>query len=817
MTSQESLNAHGITLENYEPGQHYATCPECSAKRTKSHQKTKCLGVKIEANGRVVWHCNHCDWSGPPKGPETDRKIVPTHIYRDRDGVIRFGKVRNPPGAKIKCWFCHPDGNGGWAKKLGDADASVLYRIDEVTDAIEAGREIAIVEGEKDADNLWHIGIAATCNAHGASDLGKKPKWTAAHSEQLKGADIVVFNDNDAPGYAHADATCKLSLGVAKRVRRLDLKDHWPEIPAGGDVSDWLTVGGAHTPEQLRELIARAPEIVEPEKPEPPDDDAEIERLAKLFAFEYERGRAAAAKALGIRAGMLDKLVAAKRAGLGLDGGDGIQGHAVEYEEPEPWPEPVDGAQLLDEIAAAARRFVVLPKHGAEIVALWVVHTYCMDATDVTPRLQITAPEKGCGKSTLLDFLEQVVYRPDPAANISTAAFFRTVEQFRPTLLIDDLDSFAREDSDIRNVLNSGHHIRGRVKRIVGDNHEVRAFSTFAALAYNHIGELPREYNTLVDRSITIALARRLATETIESLSGPRRRNEFADLRRKLKRFANDKISVLANVEPEMPSDLINRLADNWRPLLAIADTASSEWRQKVLKAIAAIDRDEIEVSERELLLSHIREIFGRVTLKDDFISSTNLAVELAEVEGGPWKEYGRTGKPISTKRLRTLLKPLHIHPKPNAAGDARGYYKAHFEDAFARYLGPDSSHQADSGDSSVRSVRNPGETGTSDMFSKCQKGDFSDTLKSAGNAHAMGTSDASDTSRGENGSARVSHLSEAEIEELRGWLVEYDWRYQVGAEVLAQALHERLCNWYDVRPDALEAEAERVMVAAFG
>ena len=58
-----------------------------------------------------------------------------------------------------------------------------------------------------------------------------------------------MFNDNDAAGYAHADATCKLSLGIAKRVRRLDLAPHWPEIPKGGDVSDWLAAG--HNGEEL--------------------------------------------------------------------------------------------------------------------------------------------------------------------------------------------------------------------------------------------------------------------------------------------------------------------------------------------------------------------------------------------------------------------------------------------------------------------------------------------------------------------------------------------------------------------------------------
>jgi hypothetical protein len=117
------------------------------------------------------------------------------------------------------------------------------------------------------------LDIPATCNAHGASETGKKPKWTAKHSAQLTGADIVVFNDNDPAGYAHADAICKLSRGVAKLVRRLDLKDDWPDIPKGDDVSDWLSIGGEHTAERLKALIEEAPDYADDgeesdEKPE---------------------------------------------------------------------------------------------------------------------------------------------------------------------------------------------------------------------------------------------------------------------------------------------------------------------------------------------------------------------------------------------------------------------------------------------------------------------------------------------------------------------------------------------------------------------
>ena len=41
----------------------------------------------------------------------------------------------------------------------------------------------------------------------------------------------------------------------------------------------------------------------------------------------------------------------------------------------EPWPEPVNGKQLLDELMHWLARLVVLPKWAAQTVALWIVHT----------------------------------------------------------------------------------------------------------------------------------------------------------------------------------------------------------------------------------------------------------------------------------------------------------------------------------------------------------------------------------------------------------------------------------------------------------
>ena len=516
-TAQETLIKHGISLDSYKAGRHYTFCPKCSHTRSQPHQKNKVLGITIGEDGSVCWGCNHCAWTGPEKGSGEPQERQ-TYVYSDATSKPRFRKVRNLPGREPRFWLERADGRGGWIKGTKDVDTKIIYRLDEVQKAVAEGRIIASCEGEKDVDNLWALGIAATCNAHGASEPGRRSKWTKAHSEQLSGADIVVLGDNDAAGYEHAEATCKLSLGIAKRVRRLDLAEHWPEIPKGGDVSDWLALG--HTRAELEALIAGAPDYQPRAQQESTgnggqvvDDDAELERLARFAPLDYERGRKTAAEKLGIkRLALLDSLVRAKRVELGLDGGDGMQGRPVEFSELVPWPEPVNGADLLDGLAKAIRAHVVMTNAARDTGALWTVHSHLTNCFLVSPRLGVCSPVKGCGKTTLLDVLGCLVHRSLPTANLTPAAIFRVIESHHPTLLIDEADTFLRDNDELRGVLNSGHRKGGSVLRIVGDEHAPRAFATYSACAIALIGVLP---DTLHDRALIINLKRRLPSEKL--------------------------------------------------------------------------------------------------------------------------------------------------------------------------------------------------------------------------------------------------------------------------------------------------------------
>jgi putative DNA primase/helicase len=92
-----------------------------------------------------------------------------------------------------------------------------------------------------------------------------------------------------------------------------------------------------------------------------------------------------------------------------------------------------------------------------------------------------------------------LVLRPLPSTNVTPAAIFRVIEAHRPTLLIDEADTFLYHNDELRRVLN-GNRKGSTVLRTVGDDHEPRAFATYSACAVALIGALP---DTLHDRSVS--------------------------------------------------------------------------------------------------------------------------------------------------------------------------------------------------------------------------------------------------------------------------------------------------------------------------
>jgi hypothetical protein len=224
----------------------------------------------------------------------------------------------------------------------------------------------------------------------------------------------------------------------------------------------------------------------------------------------------------------------------------------------------------------------------------------------------------------------------------------------------------------------------------------------------------------LADRSVVAELKRRRPSDTIARLRIGRMQH-LHELRRRIVRWIADHEERIAERDPEIPS-IIDREADNWQVLLAIADEAGGEWPERARKvAVASHGSDEEgdNVARLELLLWDIRNAFAEegTEMPDMFgatqviISSVKLVKILAALEGHPWAEMGKERKPLTPNGLAWMLKPLAITPGKVGPRDKRvnGYVHAHFSEAFERYLSPRGANRPD-----TRSQ--PDEMGASDF-----------------------------------------------------------------------------------------------------
>jgi putative DNA primase/helicase len=380
--------------------------------------------------------------------------------------------------------------------------------------------------------------------------------------------------------------------------------------------------------------------------------------------------------------------------------------HGFGLEEVEAWPEPVDGSALLEELRQVLRRYVVLPPMASETLALWVVHTYAFELRNVSTYIGLGSPEKRCGKTTLLSVLSELANRPVVASNISPPALFRVIEEARPTLLIDEADTFLQANDEMRGILNSGYTRKtAYVVRVAnetrntecgmrngkeppeggtpnegnGNQSRLARFSCWCPKVIAAIGRLPE---TLLDRCIAITMQRKMADETCERL----RSLDGEVLRRKCARFAADHAEAIATAKPDIPAQLNDRAGDIWEPLLTVADLAGGEWpklaREAALQLNAGMPDSTIIGS---LLMDILAEFAER---KAERIFSRDLVETLNQLRERPWAEV-RKGKQVDGLWLAKQLRPFGVRPKAMWIGKlaGKGYEKSDFREVWQRYL----------------------------------------------------------------------------------------------------------------------------------
>ena len=181
--------------------------------------------------------------------------------------------------------------------------------------------------------------------------------------------------------------------------------------------------------------------------------------------------------------------------------------------------------------------------------------------------------------------------------------------------------------------------------------------------------------------------------------------------------------------------DLNDRAADNWRPLLAIADLAGGTWPEKARRAACLLSGEEQDGAIGVELLRDIRSAFG----DDDVIRSSDLVAKLTADPERPWAEWKHGRRPLTQKQLAGLLAPFHIISltvHPPGLPDGKGYRRIDFQEAWAAYCPVETPLRSNLFTYEASKRPNADETGTTRDSRRVRKG-LPDGSKNANLSHS--------------------------------------------------------------------------------
>lgn len=336
--------------------------------------------------------------------------------------------------------------------------------------------------------------------------------------------------------------------------------------------------------------------------------------------------------------------------------------------------------ECLNAVGEVFDRYLVFPStESRDAVVLWTLHTHVFQSFYTTPRLSVRSREPGSGKTLVLEILEQLAPNPFLAVDITPGVLWRTLENSAPTILVDEADTiFGRAGSSsshryLRGILNAGYRRGATVPRCVGTD-DVKRFNVFGPVALAGLGRLPE---TLASRSVEIVMRKRKPGDAEVSQfrlqlveEGMKRVRALCEL------WAGRASSPLKVAMPDLP--VINRDADVWSPLCAIADLAGVEWSERSRTACKALTSRK-ERSIGPALLADIRRVFG----DDDKLSTVDLIARLKALADSEWQHDTFTGRSMARLLAEYDVESQSIR---QAGAVVRGYKRDAFIDAWTKY-----------------------------------------------------------------------------------------------------------------------------------
>lgn len=163
--------------------------------------------------------------------------------YKDLSGRVIYETCRFQNPKDFRQRQPDPARSGEYLWHLNGIAEIIPYNLQ----AVSRTDTVYIVEGEKDVETLARHSLVASCNPMGAG------KWWDSMTPYFNGKAVIILPDNDDPGRTHGALVASKLKPVAKSILIVTL----PDLPPGGDVSDWLTGGSGRTKDDFLQVVEK--------------------------------------------------------------------------------------------------------------------------------------------------------------------------------------------------------------------------------------------------------------------------------------------------------------------------------------------------------------------------------------------------------------------------------------------------------------------------------------------------------------------------------------------------------------------------------
>lgn len=382
----------------------------------------------------------------------------------------------------------------------------------------------------------------------------------------------------------------------------------------------------------------------------------------------------------------------------------------VRNRTPEPGPETVeaqdgsddsdglDGSNMgyaLNRLDSWFSRFIrTTSHHDIHLLAVWCAHTYVVQETYSTPRLQVDAIMRGSGKTTVLEHLNHLAHHPVQAAALSSPALLtRMVSKAPRTILIDEVDRSLNPNKpgvdDLIAILNSGYK-RGATRPVLvpGKNGEwdVEEMTTYSPVAM--AGNAPHLPEDTRSRSIRVLLMPDVEG-TVEPSDWEDIEAAAAELKTELSDAMHNGRNLIKQARPELPDGCIGRMREKWNPLARVAHVAGGEWPRIVAELINN-DIQEAEMERQDGLANLPKSVqlihdLAAIWQDEKFIQTSQILSRLQTDFPHRWSTQSPTGKNLTVQGMGRMLSQMKIYSSKDE-NDKRGYYRNQFDRVFRQF-----------------------------------------------------------------------------------------------------------------------------------